>query len=262
MSLLIAQDYIYSALRKCGQLRPGYKAGPELLGDGLDEWRMLFDSWQAERTMGFSIPQYTYAVGGPGSQSGGNGYLVGPTAHAAGNANDFQGPRPEAIVRANLKMTSVGPQPVYIPIRMISVEEWASLAIRQIPGINVTSLAYYDPQFPNGVFNVFPPLTGNSIELFTWPSFAVPANLAATYSAPPGYMDAVIDSLAERLWPMCTLDVLVHKVSHQWLAGKAHAAREKVRLVNRPIPTLQNDFGGGKPAGYYDSNVARIGEPY
>lgn len=258
-----AGDYIRSALRKCGQLRPGYIPAPELLADGLDEWGVQFDSWQAERTMGFSIPQYQYAVHGPGSQSGGNGYLVGPTAHVAGNANDFQGPRPESIARANLVMTSVGPQPVYLPIRMISMEEWASLAIRQIPGINVTNLAYYDPQSPNGVFNVFPPLTGNSIELFTWPSFAVPATLGASYSAPPGYQDAVVYSLAERLWPMCTLNILVNKVSLQWLAGKAHAAREKVRLVNRPIPTLKSDFGGaGKPAGYFDSYVKYTGEPY
>lgn len=263
MPLISGQDYIVSALRKCGQLRPGYKPGPELLDDGLNEWGMLFDSWQAERTMGFSIPQFQYAVHGPGSQSGGNGYLVGPTAHAAGNANDFQGPRPESIVRANLMMTSVGPQPVYIPIHMIGVEDWAALAIRQIPGINVTSLAYYDPQFPNGVFNVFPPLIGNSIELFTWPSFAVPATLAASYSAPPGYQDAVVYSLAERLWPMCTHNILVNKVPVTWLAGKAHAAREKVRLVNRPLPTLKSDFrGGNKPAGYYDSFVSSTGNPY
>lgn len=131
--------------------RPGYTPSPELLADGLTEWGMLFDSWSAERTMGFSIPQYVYPVTGPGSQSGGNGYQLGPTAA------DWVGPRPESIVRANLEMTSMGAQPVYLPIRMLSAEDWASLSIRQIPGINVTNLAYWEPQFPNGVFNVFPP---------------------------------------------------------------------------------------------------------
>lgn len=255
--LLPARQWLYLALRKCGQLRPGYTASPELLADGLSEWGMVFDSWAAERTMGFSIPQYVYTVTGPGSKSGGNGYDVGPTA------TNWVGPRPESIVRANLVMTNVGPQPVYIPLRPISAEEWASLAIRQIPAINVTSVFYYDPQFPNGVFNVFPPLNGNSIELFTWPSFAVPASLDAAYSAPSGYMDAVIYSLAERLWPMCTKDALLHRVTELSLAAKAHAAREKVRLVNRPIPTLKSDFGAGKkPAGYYDSFVSQTGIPY
>jgi hypothetical protein len=256
MALTTAQNYIYQALRKCGQLRPGYTASPELLADALSEWQMLFDSWAAERTMGFSIPTYVYPVTGPGSQSGGNGYQLGPTAA------DWVGPRPESIVRANLKMTSVGPQPVYLPIRMLSAEDWASLAIRQIPGINVTNLAYWDPQFPNGVFNVFPPLTGNAIELFCWQGFAAPATLATAYSAPAGYMDAVILSLADRLLPMCTKDVVIRPVNPIKLAGMAHAAREKVRLVNRPIPTLKSDFrGGSKPSGYYDPNVSWTGEP-
>jgi hypothetical protein len=238
-------------------MRPGYIPSPELLADALNEWGMLFDSWAAERTMGWSIPQYVYPVTGPGSKSGGNGYDIGPTA------TNWVGPRPESIVRANLVMTSVGPQPVYLPIRMLSAEDWASLSIRQIPGINVTNLAYYDPQYPNGVFNVFPPLTGNSIELFTWAAFAVPASLSAAYSAPPGYQDAVVYSLAERLWSLCTHSVMVNKVSQQWLAAQAHVAREKVRSVNRPLPTLKADFrGGNKPAGYYDSFVSYTGNPY
>ena len=257
MPLVVAQDYILMALRKCGQMRPGYVPQVELLSDGLTEWGMMFDSWQAERTMGFSIPQYTYAVTGPGSQSNGNGYQIGPTAA------DWVGPRPESIVRANCKMTSLGSQPVYIHLKPISAEEWAGLSIRQIPGINVKNLFYYDPQFPNGVFNVFPPLTGNSIELFTWPALAAPTSTAAAYSAPPGYQDAVVYSLAERLWPLCTHQIAINKMPYQWVAGKAYEAREKVRLVNRPIPRLRNDFSGStQPAGYYDANVSWTGEPY
>ncbi len=259
---IAARDIIYRALRKCGQLRPAASANDDLYQDGLNEWAMLVDSWAAERTMGFSIPDYQYAVKGPGSQSGGNGYLIGPTAQQAGNANDFTGPRPESIVRANCVMTSVGPQPVYISMRPISAEEWASLSIRQIPAINVTSLFYYNPQFPNGVLNVFPPLTGNSIELFCWQALAAPVFPTDLYSAPPGYLDAVIWSLAERLWPMCTSQMAVNRVSHAYICGKAYEACQKVRMVNRPIPTMVNDFRAGhKPAGYYDSFVSYTGLP-
>lgn len=263
MPLVIAQDFIQFAFRKCGQLLPGYLSQPELMGDGLTEWGMMFDSWQAERSMGFSIPQFQYNVNGPGSQQGGNGYLVGPTAHAVGNANDFQGPRPASIVRANCVMLNTGPQPVYIPMRPISAEEWASLAIRQIPAINVTSLFWYNPTFPNGTLNVFPPQIGNAIELFTWPMLATPASLTSPYAAPPGYMDAVILSLAERLWPMCTRQLAINRVPLGWLAGQAYLARQKVRMVNRDVPTLAPDFKGGqKPDGFYDSFVSYTGEPY
>ncbi len=319
---MIAQEILYTVFRKCGQLRPGAGSNPELYADGLAEWGRLFDSWAAERTMGFSIPQFQYAVTGPGYLQNGNGYTIGPAfsfdgTTASGSPNvtvantqgliadqpisgagipasttilsvstnasivmsknatadgltsitvtpNFLGPRPDSIVRANLVMTNVGPQPVYIPIRMISVEEWSSLAIRQIPAINVTNLAYYDPQFPQGVFNVFPPLNGNSIELFTWAALATPAGLSSSYSAPPGYLDAIIYSLAERMWPMMSLNIATNKVPLSYLSGMAYEARQKVRAVNRPIPTLRNDQQGGSrtPSGYFDSFVKYTGEPY
>lgn len=272
MALVTAQDFIQHAFRRCGQMRPGYTLPPELLNDGMNEWQLLFDEWQAQRAMGFSVPDYLYAVNGPGSQSNGNGYLIGPTAHTApanppytnaGGANDFQGPRPTMIVRANCVMTNTGPQPVYIPMKAISAEEWASLSIRQIPAINVTSLFYYDPQFPNGVFNVFPPMQGNSIELFTSPVLFVPASLSTAYSAPPGYADAVVKSLAERLWPLVTKDMAPNKLPFATVAGYAENARLRIWTLNRPIPRLPGDFrSGSKPDGYYDSLVSWSGEPY
>lgn len=263
MPLVTGQDYIVNAIRQCGALRPGYTPQPELLDDALTEWQKLYDSWQAERTIGFSVPDYLYTVNGPGSQSNGNGYLIGPTAKQVGNQNDFQGPRPVSIIRANCVMTNNGPNPVYIPMVPISAEEWSDLAIRQIPAINVTNLFYYDPQFPNGVLNIFPPMQGNSIELFCWSAWAVPTVLTNPYTAPPGYMDAITWSLAQRMWPLVDRSIMPNKLSFEYINGKAYEACQKVRTVNRPIPVLPNNFPGGrKPAGYYDSFVSYTGEPY
>lgn len=321
--LVTCQDYIIQALRKCGQIRPGYVSNTELLEDGRTEWQSLFDSWAAERTMGFSIPQVEFNVQAAGSQQDGNGYLIGPVytfaatltngspvisvaasvgtnslqvgeaisgtgipasssissktastitlnnnATASGAQTltatpDWVSPRPDSIVRANCVMLNQGPQPVYIPLRLISAEEWASLSIRQITGINVTNLAYYDPQFPNGVLNLFPPLIGNGIELFTWGPLGVPTSLSAPYSAPPGYIDAVVWSLAERLWPMCTNQIAANRISPEYIRGKAYEACQKVRMVNRPTPKLGAGFQGGNlPSGYFDKNLTWTGNPY
>ncbi len=322
MPLVTKQDYIQHALLKCGQIKPGYISNPELLAAGETEWEMLFDSWAAERTMGFSVPQYQFLVNAPGSQTNGNGYLIGPLysfpgttttgsniiaataldvsklsigeaisgtgipansvvtvlsganitishlATANGVATitgtpDFVAPRPDSIVRANCVMLNMGSQPVYIHMRPLSVEEWASLAIQQIPAINVTNLYYYDPQYPNGVLNVFPPLLGNAIQLYTWAALGVPAALTSPYSAPPGYRDAVIWSLAERMWPFCTRQIATNRVPQVYVNGKAYEACQKVRMVNRPIPTLICDMrGGNRPSGFYDSFVSYTGEPY
>jgi hypothetical protein len=257
---LQAQSYIYLALRRAGHLRPGYQPSQELLNDSLLEWQILFDELNAERTMNYSIPTQQFVVTGPGSQTGGNGYQLGPTAL------DWVGFRPESIVRANCVMTNQGPQPVYIQMQPLSAEQWASLAIQQIPGINVTTFYYWDPQYPNGVFNVFPPLIGNSIQIYSWGVLQAPSSLSDIYSGPPGYAEMVVCCLAERLHPIISKELNIHPVSLQMLRGKAHAAREKIRHVNRPTPKLGTDFAGrrngGATDGFYDSFVTDAGIPY
>ncbi len=303
--LQTAQDYINLAFRNCGQMRPGYTIQAEQYAEALTVWGTLFDSWAAERTMGFSVPQFQYAVSGPGSLQGGNGYTIGPiftfsattvnTSPILGVLNTIglvaglpiSGPGipanttilsvlPNTSVVMSQNATASAPISVTvtlggyieehngIPIRMISVEAWAALAVRQIPAINVTNIAYYDPQWPLGVFNVFPPLNGNSIELFTWPMLGTPPSLAAAYSAPAGYQMAVVFSLADLLWPLCTKAMMVNKRSQGWLAGQAYEACEKIRRVNRVIPTLRPDAPGnrGTTDGFMDSDVRWVGEPY
>lgn len=254
--LATAQDFIYQALRKLGHLRPGYLPSPELLNDALNEWGLFFDALGTDRLNQFTNPDYVYSVTGPGSQSGGNGYQIGPTAA------DWVGPRPTSIIRANLVQNNA-PQKVYIPMQPISQEQWAALAVRQIPATNIASVFWYDPQFPNGVFNVFPPINGNSIELFQFGTLAPPANLAALYSAPPGYEDMLVFNLAARLYYMVPKMIMPEKVPYQLIAGQAKAALDKLRMLNRPVNQLGNDFrGGGRPDGFFDSFITYTGEPY
>lgn len=258
MALLLAQDYIYQALRKLGHLRAGYAAQAELMNDALNEWDTMFDAFNAERLMQFTNPDYVYPVTGPGSQSGGNGYQIGPTAA------DWVGPRPEIIIHANLVQTTVGPQPVYIPIKAISQEQWANLAIRQIPAVNITAVFWYDPQFPNAVFNVFPPLSGNSIELFQTGVLVPPTTLSSAFSAPPGYQDLIIKSLAQRLYYMVPKMLMPEKKPYNIIAIEAENAKDKVKAINEPLNPLGNDFKGGgtNRDGFYDQYVWETGIPY
>ncbi len=72
-----AQNFIESALRRCGQMRPGYHASPELLADGLQEWTMMFDGFNARRTMNYTEPDFIYPVTGPGTASLATGQILG-----------------------------------------------------------------------------------------------------------------------------------------------------------------------------------------
>ncbi len=322
---MIAENLIYQALRKCGQIRPGYTSQAELLADGLAEFQSMYDGFNAERTMAYTIPDYIYPIASTGLAGiyGSNiqftvgpvftfsatttststtalvpntsGLIVGQRVSGAGipasttisaitiNTSivlshaatltglrtitvtpDFIGPRPEAILRMNLYMTSVSPaQPTRIPLAPVSAEQWANIAVLQLTPINVTTVFYYDPQFPQGVINVWPPLNGNSLEFFTWGFLTPPTSLSAILLIPPGYQDAIVYTLAERLWPMCTKSVLINKVSHQWLCGKAKVARERIKAVNAPMPRLANDFQSGRPTvGVCDWDLLLTGRPY
>lgn len=327
MALLTATDFIYTALRKCGELRPGYQDQPEMLLDGLNEWWAMFDAYNARRTMAFSIPDYIYPIGsntglqgiyGPNVQfSVGpaftfsatltSGQPTAPCLNTAGlnigqpatgtgipastfisafttntsvtfsqNATTngasiitiapiFSGPRPEQIVRMNLVMTSANPgQPTRIPITIIGAEEWSQIPVLQLTAINVTTTCYPDYQFPQMILNVWPPLNGNSLEIFTWGFLTPPASLTASYSAPPGYADVIIWELAKRLYHMCPKSVLVNKVPHMWLCGQAAIAKDAVRAVNAPKRRIRNDFisGNGQNSAACDWDLLLTGVPY
>lgn len=265
---MTAQDVIYMALRRVGHLRPGYTPSPELFIDALNEWAAFFDELGAERHTQYSNPVFQHNVTGPGSQTNGNGYQIGPTAA------DWVQPRPTSIIRANLVLLNTGPQLVYLPLQPITQEEWANLAIQQIPPISVTSLFWYDPQFPNGVFNVFPPLSGNAIQIYQWGvlqppvAFAnagnVAAALATSYAMPPGYEEMTISGIAERMYNLVSHDLMIHKVPYVVVAAKAARSLAKIKNLNRALPRLISDAphrqGGDAP--FYDQNVTWTGEPY
>ncbi len=176
---------------------------------------------------------------------------------------DFIGPRPESIIRMNL-VYAVSPKPIRLPVTMISVEQFAAISALAINAINVNTVAYYSATHPCGVINVWPPLNGNQLEIFTWGFLTPPTGLTATVSFPPGYSDVIIYELAKRLWPMCTKDIAIHRVSHQWICGQAKLARERVKAVNAPMPKLANDFGSRRWGSQAECNwdLLLAGIPY
>lgn len=226
-------------------------------------------------TAGLNIGQ---SIGGAGIPTGttisrvniDQNIVLSQAATASGVASglivpSFTGPRPESIVRMNLVLTSANPsQPSRIPLSPMSAEEWARIPVVQFNAVNVATSFYYDPQFPQGVINVFPPLNGNSLEIFTWGFLTPPTSLTQTYSAPPGYAEVVIWNLARELWPLATNSVFVNKLPFQFICGQAAKARAAVQAVNAPSPRMRNDFGGGmrSTTAVCDWGLLLTGTPY
>lgn len=342
-------DLIYRALRRCGQIRPnasapGQYVNAEFIAECLCEFQDMYDGWNAERTMQYSVPDYIYPITtnglagiygpniqfliGPsfvfnatltngsktatfvtglgfnstqgliiGMQISGTGIPSGTTIQAisqpvsladspslttptitmslAATANgltgitvtpDFVGPRPEAILRMNLWMTSSSPNtPTRINLSPVSAMEWANISALEINAVNVTTVYYYDPQYPCGVINVWPPLNGNALEIFTWGFLNPPLSRDTLMQIPPGYVDAITWTLAQRLWGVCTNSVVANKFPFAYICGQAKLARDRVRAVNAPMPRLSNDFGGSTISGargVCDWGLLLTGQPY
>lgn len=228
----------------------------------------------ATNTFGLIVGQYITGTGIPANTyitaiSINTSITISAAATASGSVTitvtpSFTGPRPEAIIRMNLYMTSVSPsQPTRIPLRPVDAEQWANIAVIQLTPINVTTVFYYDPQFPQAVINVWPPLNGNSLEIFTWGFLTPPTSLSSVVTLPPGYQDAVVYQLAKRLYHMATRDILPHKIPWGVLAAQSLAAQQRIQAVNAPMPKMVSDFKGGRRStGECNWMTLLVGEPY
>ena len=248
---MIAQEVVYSALRRIGNInRPGGTASPEIMADSLMEWQAFADAWNTDPTMQVANDDTYYPINTTGFMNNSYQFTIGPS----GSGADLICPTPErpvSIRKANWVWTINTPlQPQRLPIRLIDEEEWFNIIQLPIPGALMAVYLWYQPKFPLGILNVWPPVeTGNQIELDTWGQVTWPATLGTTVVFPPGYFQATRLTLAEMMIGMGTIraDVDMHKDIAR-IPALALAARQAVQRVNRVTPRLVSDMrriGGG-----------------
>lgn len=180
----------------------------------------------------------------------------------------LNGPRPTEIIQMNMYMTSVAPNgPARLKLdRLYTAEEFSGLTVLAMSATNVATCYWYNPTYPQGTLNIFPPINGNSLEIFTWGFLNTPLTLDSTFSAPPGYAEAIKYCLAARLWPLCTNQIMVNKIDHRQVKGWARQRLDAVRLNNAPRNRMVNDFQGSSAPGasgaVSDWSLLLVGIPY
>ena len=241
---MTVQDLVSTALGYCGQMRPGAIPGPDIMNVGLKRLVAFYDTWNAERTMQYNKPDYVFPITGSGHGTTGNGQTFGGAGYQIGpTALDFVCERPVDIVRMNLYLTAANPaQPARIPMGRISMEEWTTIAVPDLTPINVALVYAYDTQFPNAVIWVWPPLNGNSLEIFTWGTIPAPTSLGSSVSYPPGYQEAIEWTLAQKMWPFITQTMMPNKLPLPYITGQAKKHRDRIKALNNPTPRFGSDF--------------------
>lgn len=185
-----AYDLVTLALRSLNILAQGEYPDADEQNDGLVALNDMVDAWNIERMMVWAIVRQqfnlTAGVGFP------TPYQLGAGAAPPG----FNYPRPARINNAGIVYNPTQPQPVELPLDMVTEQEWASIPVKSVQSTFPTVM-YNDGAFPNMNLFFWPvPTTAPAVVLYMWNMVQQFADLKTQYSFPPGWARALRSNLA------------------------------------------------------------------
>jgi hypothetical protein len=191
MNSVAVKDFINIAMKRI--LAVGDQPAtltPSQTNDAIYTLNEILDSWNADGKMIFAQGINTFPIGN--SQQV---YTIGP----GGNFNVPT--RPSYIEFASFQMTTSSPF-VDIPIRILNVDEWNSIRIKNL-ATTVSFYLYMDANWPLANIYLWPePSVGANLVLTYWNFLNSTIGINDTISMPPGYVRAVGLDLAINMAPM------------------------------------------------------------
>lgn len=244
-----ALDIIKRALRLSNNLASGETPSSAEAEDGLNALNGMIDAWQTERLMIYTIQRVTQdALGNtlaftPGQQS----YAVGQGVQT--QYPQFNIPRPPRIEGVSTIYLANPQQPLEIPVLMLNKDQWAAIPVKNIQS-TIPLECWNDLAFPNMILNFWcVPSIVNNVALYCWNALSFFPDLNTKLSFPPGYIEAVVYSLAIRLAAEWTPDIPIP----QSLPPLAASAVAKIKALNQPLLYLKCDAALTNPqGGQYD----------
>ena len=231
-----ARTIVTDALRELNILAMGETASADDADFVLGRLCRLLNSWNAD---GQTIYRTTFVE-----------YLLtanlNPHTFGPSGATHTLTQRPVDIDAANLVLTDQTPN-AHVPITMRDRAWYRNLSTPDITGSFPTD-GYYDPTWPNGQLYLFPkPTTAWKIELWLRLLLDDTLVIGDTFTMPPGYQEAVTNTLAEDIAGPFETGVSPD------LEKKARASRARVFGQNSPSPRIAAaDAGLGGQGGHFD----------
>jgi hypothetical protein len=240
------QNLTYMALRLANVTKlPGATPSTDQLADCLQQAQLIIDQAQLKPALIYAERFTDYVLGtaekytlGPG------GTLISTTSTSI---------RPIKIDRAKLILASTG-TPVYLEVHNGTWEEFASLAIQQIPGA-LPKFLYCDYAYPTAnVYLVPQDQGGDTLELYDRVPLQNFVAMSDVVVFPPGYQDWFVNGLAIRL--AAVFKGQGAEVSEDTKEEFRRAARA-IGMNNARAPRLVSDAprspsSGGITFNYYD----------
>ncbi len=238
--------FAYQAARDLGCLRAGQTLSADILTDIQDAANQMLDGWLIEELLVPASPPQVFTL-----TAGLQIYQIGP-----GQASpNFNAERPTEIQDANIIVNTYSPV-LRTPLECINVDQWANIAVVDIPNTIPTKL-YYEKSFDitSGFSRMLiwgGALASYQLELYTWDQSVLRAfaDLTTGYIYPPRYANLIRKSLAVEIAPLMTMYCKSARADHPMapsmdmlalVTKQATAARLSVESYNAPDPILTGD---------------------
>lgn len=189
-AILACLDVISSALRLIGVLASGETADAATANDSLMVLQAMWDSWNAEKLMIFTIPRNVYSL-----TVGQQAYTIGIDPTGLTTAN-FSVPRPPAIDRMGIINLNNAEQPLELPLQYLTVAQWQEIPVKNIESA-LPQYCWDDNGYPFRTWNFWPiPNVNVQIAVYPWAALTTPGALTTQMLFPPGYLQAFRYNLA------------------------------------------------------------------
>jgi len=224
-----ASDIITRSMRLLQALGGTEVPKADEANDALTALNALLDSWSLEGLMTYETLERSFSL-----QVAKNSYTIGPSGA------DITATRPLDIVQAYVQDASSN----NFPMRIIPMDKWNLIGNR---GVGITSqipdTLFYDPQFPNGVINVFPtPLLTYTLFYDSALNQVTFAALTTNLSMPPGYERAFVYNLAVEISSMFGIPIPAAQPGQKNVAQLAAESLANVKRAN--IKEVISEYDG------------------
>lgn len=189
--MVTGNDICTGALRLCSSVTPGEPIPGDEINNALIRLNSMLAAWSIQQ---YKIPFRSVDV--IPTVIGKNSYTIGQNG-----VPDFNSVRPDTVTNQWLTDLTNPTMPLNFPIQYYTKEQYDAVNLQDIQAI--PRFLYYDPQYPNGIINIYP--TSSSTNYYLNLESVKPimqfALLTSQMILPGEYEDVMILLLAKRLAP-------------------------------------------------------------
>jgi len=225
-----ASDIITRSMRLLQALGGTEVPKADEANDALTALNALLDSWSLEGLMTYETLERSFPL-----IVAKNSYTIGVSG-----SPDLNTTRPQDITQAYVQDTNGN----NFPMRIIPMDKWNLIGNRSTSITSqIPDTLFYDPQFPNGVINIFPtPLIGYTLFYDSALNQVTFAALTTLLSMPPGYERAFVYNLAVEISSMFGIPIPAAQPGQKNVAQLAAESLANVKRAN--IKEVISEYDG------------------